>query len=147
MNDKRRKFTPARRAKFIQFVKETGLLAKSAQSVGLSKAQLDKVRKQEPEFDDRVSQALDVYRDSLEAEIRRRGVEGYEEPIYQGGVLVGHKQRYSDRLLEMLAKRHIPAFREKVDIDATVSGGVLIVSKPPSEEDWLEENDDGKQPE
>jgi hypothetical protein len=45
-------------------------------------------------------------------------------------------------MLELLIKRHDPAFREKVDVDATVSGGVLIVSKPPSEEDWLKEHDD-----
>jgi hypothetical protein len=81
MKDNRKKFTPARRAKFLEFLAKTGLIAKSAKSVGLTRKQIDRVRKAEPEFDDRVSQALALFRDSLEAEVRRRGVEGVEEPV------------------------------------------------------------------
>ena len=42
--------------------------------------------------------------DVLEDEAVRRAKEGVEEPVYQGGKLVGHVQKYSDTLLIFLLK-------------------------------------------
>lgn len=39
--------------------------------------------------------------DRLEDEATRRGVEGVEKPVYQGGVLVGTVTEYSDTLLNL----------------------------------------------
>ena len=39
--------------------------------------------------------------DVLEDEAHRRGVEGVEKPVYQGGVLVGTVTEYSDTLLNL----------------------------------------------
>ena len=36
-----------------------------------------------------------------------RAVNGWDEPIIQGGKLVGHKRRYSDVLLKLLLQRQI----------------------------------------
>jgi hypothetical protein len=46
------------------------------------------------------------------------------------------KRVYSDKLIEMLAKRHIPEFREKQQVDLNVTTGVLRVEKQVSKEDW-----------
>jgi len=40
--------------------------------------------------------------DILEAEAMRRANDGVLEPIYQGGILVGHKRNYSDYLMKQL---------------------------------------------
>jgi len=40
--------------------------------------------------------------DLIEDEATRRAVNGVSEPVYQGGELVGHKQVYSDRLMELI---------------------------------------------
>lgn len=53
---------------------------------------------------------LDVGR-SIEAEIHRRAIEGVEEPVYQGGKLVGTVRKYSDQLLIRMAQAHLPAYR------------------------------------
>lgn len=45
---------------------------------------------------------------ALEEEARRRAVNGTLEPIYQQGVLVGHKRRFSDGLLQMLLEANHP---------------------------------------
>ncbi len=52
--------------------------------------------------------------DSVEAEIKRRGIEGVEEPVYQGGKLVGTKRVFSDTLLIFYAKGLMPEkYREQ----------------------------------
>lgn len=51
--------------------------------------------------------ALQTRKDEVEREIRRRAF-GWAEPIYQGGVLVGHKMRYDTRLLLRQAEADNP---------------------------------------
>ncbi len=50
------------------------------------------------------AQAEEEAADRLEHEARRRAIEGIEEPVYQGGKLVGTVKKYSDTLLMFLAK-------------------------------------------
>lgn len=62
-------------------------------------------------------EAIDIATDALEAEARRRAVQGWNEPVFQGGVKVGAVRKYSDRMLEILLKGHRPEkFRERVDM-------------------------------
>ncbi len=55
----------------------------------------------------------------IEAEIRRRAIDGWEEPVYQQGNLVGTVRKYSDTLLIFYAKRRMPEYREKHQLDVT----------------------------
>lgn len=58
----------------------------------------------------------------LEQEAYRRAVEGVEEPVYQGGELVGTVRRYSDKLLEFLLRGRRPqVYRENAGPDAPVT--------------------------
>lgn len=67
--------------------------------------------------------------DSLELEARRRATEGVEEPVFQGGDLVGHVTKYSDRLLEQMLKAHRPdKFRERYE-HTGAGGGPIQVTK------------------
>jgi hypothetical protein len=144
----RRKFTKKKRERFLELLRETGLVAKSAAAVGIAKVTIDRYRKKDKEFGEAVVQAIEEYRDKLEAELTRRAVEGVETPVFGnlgpglGTGEVGHVRKYSDKLLLELVKKHIPGFRDKIEVDANVTGGVLIVAKPPSEEEWLKEHDD-----
>jgi hypothetical protein len=73
-------------------------------------------RQDDAEFAQAVEQALDMAADKLEAEARRRALEGVEEPVYQGGQLVGTKTVYSDSLLALLLKgRRKKVFAERVE--------------------------------
>lgn len=56
----------------------------------------------DPVFKAAMEQAQEASIDALELEARRRAEEGVEEPVYQGGRLVGTKRVYSDRLIEFL---------------------------------------------
>jgi hypothetical protein len=44
----------------------------------------------------------------LEAECRRRGRDGVEDPVYYQGAVVGYHRRYSDACLLALLKAHRP---------------------------------------
>lgn len=60
--------------------------------------------------------ARDEAADRLEMEARRRAEEGWQEPVYQGGILVGTKRKYSDRLLLALLEAHHPQFGKKLKV-------------------------------
>src|SRR5205807_601275 len=58
----------------------------------------------------------------IEAEIRRRAMEGWDEPVYQQGARVGTVRKYSDTLLIFYAKRRMPEYREKQALDVNNVG-------------------------
>lgn len=55
---------------------------------------------------------------SLEAEARRRAMDGVDEPVYHKGEVVGHVRKYSDTLLIFLLKAHRPhKYRDNYKIE------------------------------
>ena len=65
--------------------------------------------------------------DLIEAEIIRRSIEGIDEPVYQGGRLVGFVRKYSDRLLELAAKAALPEkYREKFEHSGPGGGPIPV---------------------
>lgn len=133
-----KKFDESAKARVIENLATLGAMTQAAQCVGVTYETIRVHRKSDPEFDAACENAIEAYRDALTAEVHRRGVEGWDEPVYQKGELVGHKRVYSDRMLEMQAKRFIPEYRDKQQIDHNHSGGVLVVGEQPqSEKEWL----------
>ena len=127
--------------KYIERICKTGLLAQSALDVGVSIETARVNRNNDEQFGDAVNFALDIYRDRIQSEIHRRGIEGVRQPVFYMGQQCGVIRKYSDRMLEMHAKRHIPEYRDKVEIDANIKGGVLVIpAGPQSVEDWEKEN-------
>lgn len=64
-------------------------------------------------FDEAKEEAIEL----LEAEAIRRGVLGWKEPIYQGGVKVGDVTRYSHALLIFMLKARRPeVYRERFEL-------------------------------
>ena len=49
-----------------------------------------------------------VRQERREAEADRRAMQGWEEPVFQGGVQVGAVRKYSDKLLELQLKANNP---------------------------------------
>lgn len=65
-------------------------------------------KKSDPDFQAAWNDAWDDGADLVEDEALRRAVEGVEEPVYQGGVLVGRKRVYSDKLMERMLEARKP---------------------------------------
>jgi hypothetical protein len=112
MGDLRHLWTDA----FLAHLAETGILSDAAAAAGVNRTTVFRRRQDDAEFAKQVEEAIDMAADKLEAEARRRALEGVEEPVYQGGQLVGTKTVYSDSLLALLLKgRRKKVFAERVE--------------------------------
>ena len=125
------KLTDARKNAFLAELEAHGIVARAARTAsphtknGATQSFYDERVRDElfaAAWDEAVAQAMGV----IEHEVHRRGVEGYEEPIYGGRYkenVVGTVRKYSDRLLELRARALLPAYRERkhVELDASVA--------------------------
>ena len=93
---------------FVENLRITGEPAAAAEACGFSLTTVQNHGRRDEEFARAVFEALQSYRATIASEIHRRAIEGVDEPVYQGGKLVGKKRRYSDALLLAHAKRHMP---------------------------------------
>lgn len=72
-------------------------------------------------------EACEIASDSLVAEATRRGRDGYDRPVFQGGEEVGVVREYSDTLLITLLKARRPSeFRENIQHDHKGEIGVNL---------------------
>jgi hypothetical protein len=133
MGDKTRLWTDA----FLAALAECGILSQAAEAAGVDRATVWRRRQDDAEFAKACDEAVDMAADKLEAEARRRAVEGVEEPVYQGGQLIGTKTVYSDSLLALLLKgRRKRVFAERVETTGADGGPVktqvLVATGVPS---------------
>lgn len=137
------KVTPEVLELFLDHIRKTGRKYESAKIAGVSYATLSTyMNKNMWNLADRVAEAMEDYREAIEQEIHRRAIEGVPEPIIGGkdrDEIITYVQRYSDRLLEFHAKRHIPEYRASTQVDLNVRGGVIAVpAQPTTIEAWAE---------
>lgn len=66
--------------------------------------------------------------DRVRSELLRRGVDGWDEPVYQGGKKVGTVRKHSDACLIKLAEWTLPEARNQLDVNlAGADGGAVRV--------------------
>lgn len=123
--------------RFIELLSMYGVKHKCAKAVGICPYTHNLHYKKDPEYAEACDLAMEVFRDSIEETIIDRAIHGWMEPLVSGGAIVGYVKKFDNRLLELLAKRHIAAYRDKQHLDVSVSGGVMFAPAPvKSEEDW-----------
>lgn len=141
-------FDPDRKARFLQLMRLTGQLQRSAQEAGIAPSTVRAHLKADPDFKAAHEEAYGDFKEYIESEIQRRAIMGWEEPVFQQGELAGTVRKYDSRLLELLAKRHIPEFKEKYEVNHNVSGGILVTPQQnlPAEE-WAKSQEVQPDPE
>jgi len=112
---------------FLRMYEATGRISESAHNLGFTHNTIGAHRKEDEEFDAAVRAAYARFQDLLEKEAYDRAVEGWKEPVYFQGKVVGHVLKKSDNILQSMLKRHIPAYKEKIQADVNITGGVLVV--------------------
>jgi hypothetical protein len=117
---RRLKLTQARRERFLKSLADTGNVTAAVAVVGTSRTRVYELRKTDPTFAAAWEEAEEIAADALEAEARRRAVEGTQEPLVSAGRIVRDDngqpiaiRRYSDNLLLALLKAHRPPRRER----------------------------------
>lgn len=105
---------------FLDGLREGWSITASAKAAGISrvtpfnwrKASMETLQEDGTYLDDfcvRWLDAIDAGADLLEDEAKRRGVDGVDKPVYQGGALVGTITEYSDTLLINLLRGKRPS--------------------------------------
>jgi hypothetical protein len=102
------------RGRFLDALSSAWSVTAAAEQAGRSRQRFYELREQNETFAQEWADAWERGSDLIRDEIRRRAVDGVEEPVFQKGELVGHKRVRSDRLLELEAKRRDPDYRDKV---------------------------------
>lgn len=110
---------PALRKAYLAHLREHGDRELAAGFVGVQLSTVDRWRREHPDFLQEEDSTISAFKTTIEDEIRRRAIEGVDEPRFANGALVGTVRKYSDTLLLALARRHIPEYREVRQLDVT----------------------------
>lgn len=121
--------TKPNRKKFLEALALGWSVTHAAGQAGRSKQRFYELREQDEAFAEEWAQALDAGTEIIEDELRRRAVTGWEEPIYQGGELVGHVRKYDSKLLMFLLSARRPAvYREAARLEVSTPAVYVIGS-------------------
>lgn len=154
------KFDDVQKGIFLEAVSEHGRKGDAALTAGVCLETVRKHAKDDPDFSSAYEAALMHYRDRVAQEVHRRGVHGWREPVYQKGERVmepwfddwgcrvldewgmpawrpASVRKFSDRMLEMEAKRVDHAYRDKTPEGGEGGGGVMVAPEQLSPEDWV----------
>lgn len=93
------------RQAFLAQYSINGNISVSAKKAMVARSTVLKARAEDPEFAAAMLDAHEQAMDLLEDAARTRSVDGYDEPVFQNGVEVGKRRKYSDSLTMFLLDR------------------------------------------
>lgn len=109
-------WTARRRQHFLEAVGRQATMEEAARGVGMSMTSVRNLRARDAAFDHDLNVALATVRPSMVEAGYQRAVVGWEEPVFQGGKLVGTKRRYSDSVLRFMLDRKIDPTKPADDV-------------------------------
>lgn len=134
------KFDRRAQERFLRAMMVCPTVNKACSVAGVSRMTVYWHKRNNPDFSRAMDESREFFKDLIEEEIFRRAVEGWDEPVFGGqfkDMVVGYVRRHDGKLLELLAKRHIPEYRDKATVDHNHGGGVLLIpTAPATVEDW-----------
>lgn len=126
--------------KFLVLLRASGMKYLSAEGAGVCYNTIKNRMKVDPVFAEAHDRALEGRLDELESAALGRALDGVDEPVIGGQFkdeIVTHVRKYSDSLAMFILKAKRAEFREKLDVQANITGGVLIVpGRPKTSEEW-----------
>ena len=124
----RSEITPKQKENFLVLLKETCNVSKSAELAGFAAKTAYNHRDKDAEFREKWDAIEIEVKDKVEGEIWRRGVEGIDKPIFYQGKPVATVKEYSDRMLELLARGHMPErYGDKAKVELTGANGAPLL--------------------
>lgn len=122
--------TDTTREDFITFIRSGASFQMASELVGKARSSMYAWYRDDADFRAEVEEAREGANDRVEDEIWRRGVKGVRIARWHEGKVVGYERVYSDRMLELRARR-LPAYamlnNSKVTVDGSVDVKGLIV--------------------
>lgn len=126
------RWTSRRRAAFLKALSDTGNVSAAARAAKASRSRAYQLKAADPDFAAEWTDALESAIDALDAEARRRALDGVEIPHFHQGRVAGTVRKYSDSLLMFLLRAHRPdRYRERPaggsDADANLDDDLAAV--------------------
>ncbi len=133
-------FDDAAKNIYLEHLERNGLFASAARAIGTTTFRVKQERETDRVFDESCNEAILLFKEIIEVEIRRRAITGVEEPVFYQGVATGGSiTKFSDSLLVFMGKAKLPEYGDKLKIDQVITGGVLLTAAPAvSTESWLD---------
>ncbi len=132
-----------KRKVFLNLLARCGSVIQASQAAGYQDPRaLQAYRKDNDDFADDWAAAVDAAACRLEDEADRRGIEGWLEPVFHKGAIVGHIRKFSDAMLALRLKGLKPdTYRDSArGGDVNVSFGIAVIPMAAkSEEEWEKE--------
>lgn len=111
----RARFNRKQRA-FLAAYQQCGHVSNSALAVGITRQNHYDWLKEIDGYAEAFEAAKQIAGDMLIDEARRRAHDGWEEPIFHQGEMVGKITKYDSGLLMFLIKKHDPSYRDKLEL-------------------------------
>lgn len=116
-----RKRIPGLKIKAIKYAAEGMSPTKVAETLNIAYLTLCRWRKDDKDFGEQWSIAVEQGIDRMEDELYRRSVKGVDEPVYHCGEVVGYVKKYSDTMLMFgLRSRRPKVYRDRVEVDGSM---------------------------
>lgn len=134
---KNRVFDDVAACKYLEYYSRSGRKADAAIYAGVTIATINSWEGVNVEFRDLGDEAHHLYLSMLEREMLRRGVTGVLKPIVAGKdpEIVTYERQFSDKLLEMLARKADPVgYGGRDSVNVNVHAGVLVAPGGVTEE-------------
>lgn len=117
-------------AEFLEAYARTGVEIQACRETHISASTIIWWRNHDEEFAEAHALAAEEGDMLIEQEINRRAIDGWQEPVFHQGQSTGeYITRFSDRLLELLAKRRMPdVYRDnaKIEMAGQITGKVDV---------------------
>ena len=106
---------------FLESLSNHGIVTRASEEANIGVARVWREHKNNPKFAALFDEARSIGLRRCIDEAVRRGADGFDEPIYQGGELVGYKKKYSDQLLQFVIQANFDKYKNRNEL--TVEGG------------------------
>lgn len=136
------RFTDERKMNYLRHLASTGSHNEASFVAGVDPSTVNKHAREDPDaFGAAKTRAHDFFCEVfIDRTARKVAIEGWEKPVFYKGEQVGSEWQFCPRTFELYAKRMNPAYREKVQADVNVTGGILVIpAVAASVEEWLQE--------
>ncbi|HXJ42850.1 MAG TPA: hypothetical protein VNH18_26450 [Bryobacteraceae bacterium] len=124
----------ARKQAFLAAMRQSGVIRVSAEAAGISSSTAGCWREWDPQFARDWDQAEQEAIDLIEARGTQLAMEGYTEPVWQAGILVGHVRKFDSRLIQFfLERRRREKYKRVEGVEHSGSVGTINLDLTPEE--------------
>lgn len=118
-----------KQATFLKsYIESGGMVGKSAEAAGVETATVRYWAKNDPVFEEAYENAKFDTLSVIEDEIIRRGVHGYQRPVFYKGKLMDHATEYDSNLIIFRAKKLDPSYRDNQQTNIGIMGEEIKIS-------------------